>query len=475
MTNAAVYGYKKSAEDKNQWLIDPEVAENVRRIFQMTIDGNGSYQIARTFVDEKIIRPAAYIALRDGHEIADPDDQYNWMGRTIQNILSHPEYMGHTVNFRTKKESCKSKKTTQNPESQWLIFENTQEPIVSPEVWETAQKCRVVKRRPNSTGTPNPLTGLVYCGDCGGRMYNHISKMKEGYDSGDCYACVQYSQYPRKCPMHYIKTSVLRTIVLEAIRNVSGFVKEHEDDFVKLVREESEKNFTESLKDSKKKLARDKKRCVELDKLIKQIYEDKVSGGLSAKRFEILSQEYEDEQEQLEIEIAEIESKLAAVETDTDNAEKFISIVRKYTDFTELSASMLNEYVEKVYVYEAEKINHRRKQKVEIHLNFIGKFNTPIEGEPAEEEPYDPDAARKTNQRNYYYRRQEEILAKKQAERDKAKAEKLAAMPVKTAEEIAAEEAVRKQHYREYQRDYQREWSRKKRAERLAAETAVAV
>jgi DNA invertase Pin-like site-specific DNA recombinase len=471
MTNAAVYGYRKSPDDKNLWLVDSEAAHIVRRVFQMTIDGKGPYQIARTFTDEKILRPSAYIALRDGYEIADPDDWHNWMGMTIKNILDRREYMGDTVNFRSRKESFKSKKHLANPESAWQIFENTQEPIVTREMWETAQKCRTVTRRPNSTGEPNPLTGLVCCGDCGSRMWNHRGKLAYKYPSQDSYACNRYSQYPPKCTMHHISTANLRTIALDAIRSVSGFVKDNEAEFIRLVREESETQTADSLKETKRKLVRDKKRVTELDKLIKGLYEDKVSGSLSAKRFEILSAEYETEQETLEAEIAEIEASLALFDADTGKAERFIEIVRKYTDFSELTAGMLNEYVEKILVYEAEKINNRRKQRVEVYLNFIGKFNAPVDGGPAEEEPFNPAEHRRAQYRASYYKRRDEILAKKATERERAKAEKLAATPIKTPEELAAEETARKERKREYQRNYQREWQRKKRAEQSPVTT----
>jgi DNA invertase Pin-like site-specific DNA recombinase len=473
MTNAAVYGYRKSSDDKNLWLVDSEAAAVVRRVFEMTIDGKGPYQIARTFTDEKILRPSAYIALRDGYEIADPDDRFTWMGMTIKNILDRREYMGDTVNFRSRKESFKSKKHMRNPESEWQIFRDTQEPIVSRELWETAQKCRTVKRRANSTGEPNPLTGLVCCGDCGSRMWNHRGKFADKYPSQDSYACNQYSRYPPKCTMHHISTANLRAITLDAIRTVSGFVKDNEAEFMRLVREESENRTADSLKESRRKLDRDKKRVAELDKLIKGLYEDKVGGSLSAKRFEILSLEYEAEQENLEAEIAEAEASLAAFAEDTGKAERFIEIVRKYTDFSELTASMLNEYVEKILVFEAEKINRLRKQRVEVYLNFIGRFNAPTEGEPAEEKPFDPVEHRREIGRNSYYRRREAILAKKTAEREQAKAAKLAATPAKTPEEIGAEEAARKERHREYQRNYQREWQRKKRAEKNAESNAV--
>jgi len=154
----------------------------VRRIFNMTIGGKGPYQIARALTDEKVIRPSAYIALRDGYEMPNPDDKYNWNGATVRKILDKPEYMGSTVNFRPYKDLYKDRNNKRRPREEWLVFENTQEPIVEPETWETAQRCRIVRRRENSVGETNPLTGLVYCADCGSRMYNHRSAKVVQYD-----------------------------------------------------------------------------------------------------------------------------------------------------------------------------------------------------------------------------------------------------------------------------------------------------
>ena len=469
MTNSAIYGYKKSPEDKNAWLVDDEAAVIVRRIFQMTIDGKGPYQIARTLTDEKQLRPTAYIAIRDGYDIPNPNDKYIWGGQSVKNILDKPEYMGHTVNFRTYKDSFKSKKYKVRPQDEWVIFENTQTPIVDKITWETAQKCRVVKRRENSTGEANPLTGIVFCADCGGRMYNHRGTLAWKYDSQDRYACCQYSKYPPKCTMHHIKTSVLQTLALDAIRCISGFAKENEAEFVRLVREMSDLQSEETEKQQKKQFAKNQKRHTELNTLIKRLYEDKVNGELSAKRFEILSQEYEQEQEDLERQIAELQSELDRIKEDGGKADKFIAVVRKYTEFTELTATILNEFIDKIVVYEADKSNGRREQQVDIYLNFIGMFNIPRQEET---EPFDPAEHRKAQFRAYYHRNREKILAEKAEKREAEKAEKLAAMPVKTSEEIAAEEEARSEKKKSYQRNYQREWQKKKREQAKQSEAA---
>jgi DNA invertase Pin-like site-specific DNA recombinase len=461
MTNSPIYGYKKSAEDKNKWLVDEEAAAIVCRIFQMNIDGKGPNHIARTFTDEKILRPMAYIALRDGHEIANPDDKYNWSAVTIQNIIEKPEYYGVTVNFRTYKDSYKDKNAIRRPSEEWVIFEDTQEPVVDRTTWETAQKCRAVKRRINSSGEPNPLTGLVYCGDCGGRMYNHRGSRAQQYDSQDSYNCSQSAKYSRKCTMHYNKTSSLRTLVLDIIQTVSGFVKENEDEFIRLVREASAIQSADAAKVQKKQLAQHQRRCTELDTLIKRLFEDSVKSGLSAKRVEILAGEYEQEQEDLERQIAELQETLDHFDEDSDKTDKFIAIIRKYTDITELTVTILNEYIEKIVVYEADKSNGRRKQQVDIYLNFIGKFSVP--GEEVESEPFDPTEHRKAQFRAYYHRNKEKILAEKAERRAEEKAAKLAALPTKTPAELAAEGETRKEQKRAYQREYKREWQRKKR------------
>jgi DNA invertase Pin-like site-specific DNA recombinase len=432
MTNSAVYGYRKSLDDRNLWLIDEEAASIVRRIFQMTIEGKGPYQIARTLTDEKVTRPSVYVALRDGgmYTPAGASEPYNWGGNTVENILARREYMGSTVNFRTHKDSYKDKKQKYRSQKEWVVFDGTQEAIVDGETWNTAQKCRKTKRRYTSTGEANPLTGLVYCADCGSRMYNHKGTLAGKYDSQDSYVCNKYSKYPPKCTMHYIKTSVLRTLVFDAIKSVSGFVRDSEEEFVRLVRETSELQSVEAAKAQKEQLLKSRKRSIELDTLIKRLYEDKVAGSLSVKRFEILSREYEDEQEELERQIAELQTGLERFEEDGDRAEKFIGLVRRYTDFTELTTSMLNEFVEKILVHEAEgaRYGYGRIQRVEIFLNFIGKIDVQGRKEAqkdAEPETFDAIEQKRAKWRAYYHKNREAMLAAKAEQTAKKKVAKI--------------------------------------------------
>jgi hypothetical protein len=390
------------------------------------------------------------------------------MDATITGIIRKPEYMGHTVNFRTYKTSFKTKKHKHNPPEKWEIFENTHEALISPEEWETAQKCRTVKRRENKSGETNPLTGLVYCADCGSRMYNHRgTRYSETRPSQDSYCCTRYSKYPPECTRHNISVKSLRELVLTAIRNVSGYVAEHEAEFVEKLRADAEISRDEQAKAQKKQLAADKRRVTELDTLIQRIYEDKVAGTLTEKRFVVLSKQYEAEQEALESRIAEVEKELAQFAEDGVKADKFIALVRKYTSFEELTPAMLHEYVDKIVVFEAERPRGRRNQRVDIYLTYIGKF-TPPGCEREFPEYQSPEDRRKAYQREYYQKNKDKILAEC-AERYAAKKEKAPAKPEKSPEEIAAEEAARRERRREYHRKYQREWQKKRKVGSVGA------
>jgi hypothetical protein len=273
--------------------------------------------------------------------------------------------------------------------------------------------------------------------------------------------------------MHYVKTSALRTLVLDAIKRVSGFVRGNSEEFVRLVREASELQSEGEAKARKERLAKGQKRCAELDALIKRLYEDKVSGSLSPKRFEILSRENEDEQEETERQIIELRSSLERFNEDSGKANKFIEIVRRYTEIDELTAAMLNEFVDKIFVHEAERVNGIRTQRVEIFLNFIGKFDVPGYEEPKPEE-IDPIERKRAAWRDYYHRNSEKIHEQKAERAEKARAAKLAGMPIKTPEEIAAEVEARKQRYRAYQREYQKKWrDRRKLSKKEPARTAA--
>jgi hypothetical protein len=296
-------------------------------------------------------------------------------------------------------------------------------------------------------------------------MYNHRgTNYSETRPSQDSYCCTKYSKYPPECTRHNISVKALRDLILTAIQNVSGYVREHEAEFIAKVRADAEIRQDEQAKTQKKQLAADKRRVTELDKLIQQIYEDKVAGALTDKRFAVLSKQYETEQETLETRIAESEKELAQFAEDGLKAEKFISLVRKYTDFEELTPKMLHEYIDKIVVFEADRPRGQRNQRVDIYLTYIGKF-TPPGCEQVFPEYQSPEDKHREYQREYYQRNKEKILAEC-AERSAAKKAEIPDPPAKSAEEIVAEEAERKERRRAYQREYQREWQKKRREEK---------
>jgi len=435
-TNGIIYGYLKDPDDKSKWNVDPEAAAIVQRIFQMSVNGMGSFQIARTLTQEKIETPGYHLAKHGTgtRKNATFKNPCLWSGTTVSNILEKPEYMGHTVNFRSTKESYKVKKQTKISKEDWLIIENTHAPIVDPGTWETAQRCRKVKRRTDTTGEANPLTGLLYCSDCGSRLFNHRrgASQKISKATGNIinesprsdYYCPTYSSTKSRggeaeCTCHFIGSTTANKLILEAIKRTSGFAKENEADFMKMLREESAIKQAESAKSHRRLITKNEKRIAELDTLFRKTYEDFAAGRLNEKRFEQLSVGYESEQAELENLTAELRIELDAFNTDSVRGDKFMELTRRYTDFTELTPAMLHEFIEKVIVHEADKSSGVREQQVDIYLNYIGQFDVPcwfeIEEEPAA--PLTPDEEKRAKWREYARKsREKKVAAKMQAQ-----------------------------------------------------------
>ena len=385
-TNCAIYGYKKMPGDKYSWYIDEEAAEVVRRIFRLTIEGKGPYDIARILYDDKVETPAVYLGKqkkgvwKSKEEFPNP---YNWSGYIVGQILSKPEYMGHTVNFRSHKQSYKDKNPVMNPKEDWMIFENTHEAIVDKETWELAQKLRKTPRRHDTLGEANPLTGLLFCADCGAKMTNHRSRggtESSPYPS-DFYDCSTYTLAHQKrthaCCGHYIRTKAVRELVLNTIRTVSTFAISNQEEFAEKVRAASQIKQKEAAKETKRRLSKDKKRIAELDNIIKKLYESFAVGRITDERFDTLLAEYEAEQKTLQASVAEAEQRVSSFEEDTVRVEQFMELARKYTDFSVLTTMMINEFIDKIIVHAPEKIDGDRVQEVEIYLKFIGHFELP--------------------------------------------------------------------------------------------------
>lgn len=418
-------------EDKKHWIVDEEAAAVVRRIYQLCIEGNGPFQIAGILTDAQIETPGYYLAkqgLGNHQSRLDVMQPYAWSMGTIITILARPEYMGHTVSFRYKNESYKSKKSTKTDPPEWVITENTQEPIVDAETWNLVQKLRQTVRRTDNIGTANPFTGLVYCADCGAKMRNHRrrgkplksdpTKLGAGDDS---YICTTHdnasNRHSKTCSAHRIHTNNLRGIVLEVIRAASQTAVADEEAFRARIMAESQHSQHENAKALKKKLKQDKKRCSELDSLIEGLFEANFNGKISDKRFKMLSEKYEAEQAELEESIAHAESELVKFQDDIANVYRFLELAQRYTDFSELTTPMLNQFVDKILVHEAEKVDGERTQEVEVYLNYIGRFDLPEKELSAEElAQLEKDRKRRADSRERCKRYRERQRAKKNAD-----------------------------------------------------------
>ncbi|MGN0575798.1 MAG: recombinase family protein [Ruminococcus sp.] len=371
-----IYGYKKSETDKNMWFIDDEAAEVVRRIFKLCIEGYGPAQIARILTQKGIPTPTAY-ALSQGRDNGHKNAKlHRWSGKTISHILDRPEYIGHTVNFRTHKKSYKNKKTVRNPQEEWLIFENTHEPIVTQQEFDLVQELRKNKRRPTKHEEVNPFSGMVYCADCGKKMY--LCRATSLTADQEHLKCSTYSTDKDACSAHFIRTVVLNEIVLNELNKLLVSVKEHEDEFVQAAMNNSVQKQSSELTKAKKALKQAEKRIAELDRLFTRLYEDNVSGKISDERFAVMSAGYEDEQKKLKATVAELTTYIDTAEQKSADVTAFISVVQKYEHIAELTPEIMHEFIEKIVVYAPDKSSGHRTQQIDIYYRFDVAVTTAV-------------------------------------------------------------------------------------------------
>ena len=375
------YGYLRSPEDKQKLIIDEEPAAVVRRIYQMVIEGKGVTAIADILTAEKVLIPSAYAKIHcpENDHSKGFTNPYLWSATAVSYILEKQEYMGHTVLGKTISVSYKTKKRRKAEPDELMIFKNTHPAIVDEETWHLAQKLRKTVRKPSYDRPPHPLTGLVYCADCGSKMTHRQPSptKKKKYDADDAYICGSYRQRTRDCTMHFIKTSVLWELILTAIREVSDYVRQDEKAFIDKVQQTSTVQMAETQREQKRRLAEATERNGELNTLIKKLYEGNATGKIPDKHFERLLSEYDSEQTALETEIEDLKAQIDSFNEDSAKADKFIAVVRRYTDFTELTTPMLNEFIEKVVVHEATGGRTDRKQKIDVYFNFVGQVELP--------------------------------------------------------------------------------------------------
>ena len=440
LTGTVIYGYLWN-EARDQWLVDPEAAEVVKRIFAMTIEGYGPYQIASKLKEEKILIPSAYLA-QHGEGVNKNKtfkDVYGWGSSTICNILEKREYLGHTINFKTRKH-FKDKKSHYVPEDEWTIFENTHEPIIDQQTFDLVQKIRGnVRRYPDGWGEAAPLTGLLYCADCGGKMYVHRTNNGKRISQ---YTCSQYSKVPvgKLCTtQHRINEDVVLSLVSEMLKAIAEYAKHDRAEFVRVVQEAQSSQQTAEVKKQRTRLATAKQRVSELEVLLCKIYEDNILGKLSDSRYATLDAQYEKEQTELTAEISVLEKAIKSYEKHEKDADRFIALIDKYENFDKLTIAMLNEFIEKILVHERDrKGSIQTTQEVEIYFNFVGRFVPPAFGEveltPEELEEIRKREERKDRLHQNYLKRKANGKQKEYEERTKAK---------KKAEIEARKQAIR--------------------------------
>ena len=437
LTGTVIYGYLWN-EARDQWLVDPEAADVVKRIFAMTIDGYGPYQIASKLKEEKVLIPSAYLA-QHGEGVNKNKtfkDVYGWGSSTICNILEKREYLGHTINFKTRKH-FKDKKSHYVPEDEWTIFENTHEPIIDQQTFDLVQKIRGnVRRYPDGWGEAAPLTGLLYCADCGGKMYVHRTNNGKRISQ---YTCSQYTKVPcgTLCKtQHRINEDVVLSLVSEMLKAIAEYAKHDRAEFVRVVQEAQSSQQTTEVRKQRTRLATAKQRVSELEVLLCKIYEDNILGKLSDSRYATLDAQYEKEQTELTAEISVLEKAVKSYEKHEKDADRFIALIDKYENFDKLTIAMLNEFIEKILVHERDrKGSIQTTQEVEIYFNFVGRFVPPAFGE-VELTPEELEEIRKREERkdrlHQNYLKRKASGAQKRYE-DKIKGRKKAEIEAKKA------------------------------------------
>ena len=372
------YGYIKDPNDPKHWIVDDEAAQVVRRVYSMTLEGFGTEQIAAQLEKDDVLTPRAYWLTkgikRPGKGKQQPPTK--WNSSTITKILSLQEYCGDILNFKTYSKSYKNKKRIDNDRENWVVFQNVHVAIIERAVYEQVQQKRgKIRKRRTNNGEHNMFSGLLVCADCGSNLHFHFN---QGNPEIKYFNCSNYKGNRGTCTStHYVRVDFLEEVVLGEIRRLTKFASLYEDEFVKAVighsqqAEQTDRKLKE--KELKTLLARDE----ELDGLFERIYEDNVSGKISDERFSRMSRRYEDEQKELTEKIKQLRSEIEKQSSRTMTTDMFISLVRKYTRAKKLTPRMLNELVEKIEVFHAEKVNGVWEQRLRIHYNCVGTIEIP--------------------------------------------------------------------------------------------------
>ncbi len=374
------YGYIKDPNDKKKWVVDETAAEVVRRIFALCVAGKGPMQIAKELTADRVLTVKAYYAQQKGKPL--PENPCKWSPKSIAGILERPEYTGCTVNFKTYSKSHKLKKRISNNPENYCIFPDTQPAIIHEKVWERVQELRANKRRPAKTGKQGLFSGLLYCADCGEKLYfcttNSFSANQEHY------VCSNYKSNTGTCSAHYIREETLKKFVLQRIFDVTALFFDDTYKFLDIVRMQRFDAAEKAVRQQRREIAQAEKRITELDRIFKRIYEDDISGTISHERFLKLSAEYEAEQKELLQKVKQGNEMVTTYEQDKADFDSFAAVVLKYVGIRELTPTIVNEFVKRIIIYAPDKSSGHRRQRIQLVWNFLGEVNLPNDEQTVE-------------------------------------------------------------------------------------------
>ena len=382
VTTNPPYGYLKDSSNPKNWIIDPVASEVVKRIFQEAKSGKSLSEIAKGLENDKIFKPDRHrieIGLKSISSSSNVETlPYFWTRETLSAILGREEYLGHTVNLRTRTKSYKDKRKVDNSKEDWLVFKNTHEAIIDQETFDIVQKMRSHKRSnqryKNRAGHENLFAGLVFCGTCGRKHY-FCPQEKNGLNH-DHYKCSGYRKPIDGCENpHYIQKSALIEIVSDKLRQTIHECQLDQETFLKKIEQQSQAQFSKDNKRQRQQLQKDEHRSKEIDTIIQKLYEDNLLGKISDERFVKLSQSYEEEQRQLQTSISDLTEKLTKQQEDSLNISKFMARISKYTELPKLTIEIVNELIDKIVIHKPTGTKHNRIIQIDIYYNFIGKLN----------------------------------------------------------------------------------------------------
>ena len=374
------YGYLKSPQDKEKWVVDGDAAKIVQRIYDLCIAGKGAAQIARILWKEKVFTPSVHMrskGVNTHYKIS--TDPYCWTDSSVESILMCMEYLGYMVNFKHYKKSYKKKQSYRNAPENWVIFEDAHPAIIEKAQWDRVQELTKHKRRLTKSGKAGLFSGLLYCPDCGAKL--NFATCKRFTSSQDHYVCSNYRSAMGQCSAHYIREEVLRNVVLEHTQRALRYIQQFESGFVRNKYEQSFEDRRRELAEMKRDIIKGNRRIEELDQIFKRLYEDHALDKLSDERFQAMSGDYDTEQRQLKADMVRMEADVAKGEEVTADFQAFLANIRKYTDITELTPTILNEFIQRIDIHAPDKSSGKRVQQIDIFYNAVGVIDIPAPGE----------------------------------------------------------------------------------------------